>query len=380
MTMRLAPSTQRALRFGLAVLAVVTILVSFRLHYLWTYPTGVDLEIPLRAAERWASGGQAYLASAFTAPPGPTQPFLYPPWVLPVLAPLVSLPRDALELAWCGVCLGAALWALRRLALPVLWWPAVLLWPPFVEPIIGGNVQIVLFAAFVAVFYRPDRVGDHHGTNGNRDAPDDAAAGNPALTGPRPRDIRRDTEPHIWLGLLAAWIGALKVSQPFAWLFVARHRPVAALAGALPLLAIVAATFVVTGPEPWQSWVAQLQRASDPVWDLGGFAVARASPAVLGVVVSIIAVALLWFVPSRDAGPWVGLLTVIGTPSLQIFGLLFLVPALLVIRREFALIAVMAIAATSYTGMWAGILIVAVTLTGGLRWPGLWERPARSTA
>ena len=185
---------------------------------------------------------------------------------------------------------------------------------------------------------------------------------------------------HVRLAFLAASIGALKVSQPFAWLFLARHRPLASLAGALPFGVLLLVTLLVTGFEPWQSWMAQLQRANDPTWALGGFAVARASPAALGLAASLAAVAVLWIVPRRDAGPWVGSLTVIGTPSLQIFGLLFLVPALLRIRRELALVAVMSIATTSHEGMWAGIGIVVVGLAGGLRWPWLWENVEPSAA
>ena len=54
----------------------------------------VDMEIPLRAAERWLAGDAPYLASAFTSPPGATQPFLYPPYVLPFFAALSELPRQ----------------------------------------------------------------------------------------------------------------------------------------------------------------------------------------------------------------------------------------------------------------------------------------------
>ena len=76
----------------------------------------VDIEIPLRAADRWIQGSQPYLASSFAAPVGYDLPFLYPPVVLPFLVPLI------------------------------------LAWPPFAEGILGGNVQVLLVAAFVAVF------------------------------------------------------------------------------------------------------------------------------------------------------------------------------------------------------------------------------------
>src|SRR5712675_2590018 len=64
---------------------------------------GVDVEIPLSAAERWLAGQPPYLASAFTSAPGATQPFLYPPYVLPFLAPLTGLPRLAVYLVAFGL-------------------------------------------------------------------------------------------------------------------------------------------------------------------------------------------------------------------------------------------------------------------------------------
>ena len=50
-------------------------------------------------------------------------------------------------------------------------------------------------------------------------------------------------------------------------------------------------------------------------------------------------------------------MSVVGALSLHIFGLLFLVPAMLVIRLEAALLAAIFIATYSYEGAWAGIAI-----------------------
>ena len=83
-------NSNRLLRTGLGAIAVAVIAASLVNHLLLVYPFSVDLEIPLRAAQRWIDGGQPYLASAFTAPPGATQPFLYPPFILllALIAPL----------------------------------------------------------------------------------------------------------------------------------------------------------------------------------------------------------------------------------------------------------------------------------------------------
>ena len=89
----------------LAILALVTADDIRRL--LTGYPIGVDLEIPLRAAERWLAGADPYPASAFSAGSGPDLPFLDPPFVLPLIAPLTFLPRTIVFIAWWILIVGA---------------------------------------------------------------------------------------------------------------------------------------------------------------------------------------------------------------------------------------------------------------------------------
>ena len=76
----------------------------------------------------------------------------------------------------------------------------------------------------------------------------------------------------------------------------------------------------------------------------------------------MVCVVAVWFVPRERAGAWIGVLSVVGSLSLHIFGLLFLVPAMLFIRREAALMAAIFIATYSYEGAWTGILIVTAAL------------------
>jgi hypothetical protein len=296
----------------------------------------VDLEIPLRAAERWLAGDAPYLASAFTSPPGATQPFLYPPFMLPFFAVLTDLPRALVGGAAFATLLAAAVAASRRLEIPWVWLPLVLAWPPFAEAIFGTNIQVLLFAAFVFLFYR--------------------AGGAPWR--PTARDVADPSESAVQVGGLATLVGAIKVSQPHPWLFVLRHRPVAALGGALVAVVILAATLPLTGIDLWFDWVAQLRLAGDPAWDLGGFASPRFLPPGGGLLLAAVCLVAVWFVPRERAGAWVGVLSVVGSLSLHIFGLLFLVPAMLVIRREAALVAAICIATYSYDGAWAGIFIV----------------------
>ena len=348
----------RLLRLGLSIIAIAIIGWSLFNHLLFVYPFSVDLEIPLRAVQRWVDGGQPYLASAFSSPPGPTQPFLYPPFTLPFLAALLLVPKTLLQITWFVICLTCAVLAIRRLAIPWLWVPFVLAWSPFAEPILGGNVQVVLFLAFVVLFWR-------------------SVARTPAFQ-PVERDVAEPSESPSRLGALAALNGAFKASQVQPWLFLVHHRPVAAAIGAGMIIGIVAITLPITGIEPWFEWVRQLERATDPTWDLGGIALGRFAPPGVGLLVTVLTSLAVLLLPNRPtAAAWIGVLSVWGTPSLHPFGLLFLVPAMLLIRRELALVAATLIATTTYQGSWAGIILVTVALLATLRYPQLRE-PAQT--
>jgi hypothetical protein len=317
----------------------------------------VDMEIPLRAAERWLAGQPPYLASAFTSPPGATQPFLYPPFVLPFFAILSELPRVVVGTAAVLAMLGGAIVACRRLGIPWIWLPVVLSWPPLAEAIFGANVQMLLFAAFVFLFYK-------------------VASGR---WSPSERDIAAPDESALEIGALSVAVGAVKVSQVHAWLFVLRHRPRAAIGAALLAGVVVIATWVLTGTDLWFSWLDQLGLASDTTWDLGGFAIPRFLPPGVGYAVVITCLVAVWFVPRERAGAWVGVLSVIGSLSLHIFGLLFLVPAMLFIRVEAALIAATFVATYSYEGAWAGIVTVSVALAAS-RLTAMWADRGREAA
>jgi len=88
----------------------------------------------------------------------------------------------------------------------------------------------------------------------------------------------------------------------------------------------------------------------------------------------VLTVVALWFVPRRNAGTWVGVLAVVGSPSLHVFGMLFMVPAWLAIRREMAFIAGFFIGTFTEPGVWIAVALVAVAWTlGATRWPWLLE-------
>jgi hypothetical protein len=358
----------RILRAALGVLAFS--MTALGVKYLLTeYPPYVDIEIPLRAADRWIHGGASYLASAFAAPSGYDLPFLYPPPMLPLIAPLLALPRPLVWATWSGAGLGAAVFACRRLGVPGRWIPLVLCWPPFAEGILGGNVQVFLFAAFVAVFW--DRAD-------TRGAADPSDGGHPGRS--QPRDPRISARPAVIDGLMAGIVPALKASLPHPWLALLRRRPSAALAGLLVLGGVAVASIPLLGVDSWRAWLDQLGRASDPSSPLAGASLAHGLPAAAQLAIDLGTGLVCFRVPVARLGAWTGLLTVLGAPSLRIFGVLFALPAFLVVRREIALVCAFLVATYTFKGLWMGVLLLTTALVLAERYPALREPEVDSRA
>jgi hypothetical protein len=330
----------RALEIVAAAVAIVGGVI-----VLLTHPVMVDLEIPLRAAERWVHGGEPYLASSFSASEGYGLPFLYPPPVLPLLAPLLALPRGVVVAAWLAATGGAAIFLARRLGVPWRAVPIALCWLPVAEGLVGGNAQVLLVAAFVAVFFDPP-AGPWR---------------------PTPRDPRDGGRPAAVDGILAAVTPALKLTQPHAWAALLRRRPSAALLGLIVAAAVALATLPLVGVGTWQAWIAQLGRAADPAWELRGSSLVQLLPGLLSPAATGLTVVLVMLVPTRRLGAAAGLLLVLGAPSLRSYGVLFLLPAILAVRRDVALVAVILIGTGVMAGVWAGILLVTLAFAAGDR-------------
>ena len=341
---------ERWLVIGLAL--VVGLGVVARALELRTYwPAGVDLEIPLRAAARWAGGSQPYPASAMLVQSGPDLPFLYPPYLLPLLVPIAGLPRDAVIDFWLVGGLLVSIWACRRLGIP---WPAVpfvLAWPPFLEGLTTGNVQVFAFAAFVALFYAP--------------------ADGPAGVRPRPRAFERARA--LPSGLLAAAIGALKVTQLLPLASLVRLQVRAVVVAVLALAALVIVTLPFTGAAAYGDWLAQLQRAADPAWAPGGLTLGR-SVGIPDAAVIAGGVAIALAARGRDLGAWLGIALLLATTSVHGYTFLFLLPGLLTIRRDLV-IPIAALFLGFYPGAWwLATGLVAAALLCMPRWT--WLRAA----
>ena len=346
--------SNRLLRIGLGALALLVSLGALA-DLIRGYPWDADLEIALRAAERWMAGGQPYLAQAFSYGPGYDLPFLYPPYALPLLAPLTLLDRGILDVAWFAAGVAIAYATCRRLGIERRWIPALLIWPPFAEALISGNVQTLIFAAFVVLLVR--RPGDTSALAAARDGG----------AGTRRWPIGR--------GLLVMLTTFLKVSQPHVAVHLARREARVVVVAVVAIAILVMATLPLTGATLWFDWIAQLRRAADPGWLLGGPSLSSYLPAPLGLVVVAGCLVAVLFVPRASAAAWVGALLVVGATSLHTYYLLFLLPAMLRIRLEIALVGALLIATYTEPGWWAAIAIVVGALALS-RWrPDLLEPP-----
>ena len=311
------------------------------------FAVGTDLTIPLRAAERWASGQPAYLASDFLNLPPKPLPFLYPPYVLPFLVPLLQLPRPLVIGAWELLCIGAALVVLDRFAIPRRWWPLALAWTPLAEAIWNGNLHVILLAAFACAFWQ--RAGARPWT-------------------PQPRDLA--TRDHAArTGLLATAVGVVKVSQVQAWVLVARRNWRAAVLGAALLGAVVLATVPFTGLSIYVDWLHQVQRAANPAWHSIGWPLAEYLPEPLPLAITLASIPAVALLPRRDAAVWTGLLMIVASPTILNYSWIFALPAMLRVRRDVAL--VVAFGWTTYQpGLsWAAFALLAGTLLASYRFP-----------
>jgi hypothetical protein len=334
----------------LILLVTLALVIARAQHRLWFhYPIGVDLEILLRAAHRWIAGGDPYLAAAFHMQ-GVDLPFLYPPFVLPIVAPLSVLPGAVVEILWLLVLVGVAYASARRLGFGPLVGGLVLLWPPYSEALLGGNIQILLFASFVVLMYRDGWQ----------------------------LDPRHHERPALVEGALGAFVGCIKVSQVHTWLYVLRRRPAAAALGLAVVGVGVLATLPLLGPGRWLEWLAQLGRAADPTWGAIGFPLSIFVGEGISLLVAGLSVAAVFVVPPRQAGAWIGILTIIGSAAPHTFGLLFLLPAMRQVPREIGVLAALLVATGLAPMMWAAVGLVSVVLAVGDRELRVGQGPARS--
>ena len=329
----------------------VAVFVNSAIPVLTKFPVGLDTIIPLNAAERWLDDGVIYVADGF-ADLNLLPPFLYPPFVVPLLAPLTVLPEIVVRWAVVGLLFALAVLTCRRLAIPWVLVPFVLLWTPMLGGIWAGNVALAMFAAFIAAFWRTPARHELE---------------------PEPRDLDGREPPDARIGFLAATVASVKLTQAQAWLAIARRSPRAAMLGAVPWIVIVLVTLPLVGIPAYVAWVEQLARASDPTWEAMGPSLLQVIPGSVFAVLTVASFAGAVLLRGRDTGVWLGILMLVVTPNMHVHSALFLMPALLRIRREFALLGAMLIGTLSDVGFWLGVALVVGTMLAGQRWPVLRE-------
>jgi hypothetical protein len=245
-------------------------------------------------------------------------------------APLTALPVNAVIIGANLIALLLTYAALRRLGLGPLMVALVLLWPPISGAIMSGNIEAGMFAAFVWLYWSRCTSGD-----GPPHAREPASSSRPALVD----------------GVLAAFIPAAKISQGHAFVGLVRVRPRAALFGALACGATVLALVPALGIHTWVDWLQQTARATDPSWPLRGSSLTRDLPSTVTLLFAGATMLATRLVPRSRAGAWIGLLTVVGAPTLRMHYLMFAIPAMLELRREIALLAAILIATYTFQGL-----------------------------
>jgi Glycosyltransferase family 87 len=350
-------AANRLLRFALVTVAGAWSLLWLVL-ILVNYPVAADVDIPLRAAERWLSGGKPYLPESFAVSFGRDLPFLYPPFVLPLLAPLTALPRGLPLLLGLGLNVMAAMSICRSLAVPRTLRPLMLLWPPFIEGIWVANIQVVLVALFLWIFWGGEPLGPWR---------------------PRLRERPATEAESIGHGAAGAFIAAIKVSQVHPWLLVLRDRPRAALKGAAIVGLVLLATLPLTGLEIYRAWLTHLAMASDPAWLASGSPISSIIGRIPAFALAVLTLPLVLVLPrlvGRSASPaWVGLLVILAAPNIHPYYFLFMCPAMLLIRREVALVAAVLVASYWPGTEWIAFAIVAGSLGLSHIWNSALEQP-----
>ncbi|HEX7492444.1 MAG TPA: hypothetical protein VF337_12155, partial [Candidatus Limnocylindrales bacterium] len=253
-------------------------------------------------------------------------------------------------------------------------WPAVplvLLWSPFLEGLTSGNVQVIQMAAFAAMFYVPGANWRLTPRSAGRTSARDATAASEA-----PRTLRREGLD----GILAAGVGIFKYTQLLTLVWLLRPRPRAAILGGLALAAIVVVLLPFTGIGVYWDWLAQLGRGADPNWALAGAPLTSIAGRPVAMVAAGIAVLGMFFVRGRDAGAWVGIALLVAAPSIHGYGMLFLLPTLLILRRDLAIVLAIAVATYNPDLWWIAITVAGGALAASYRFPRLRNAANRDAA
>lgn len=255
-----------------------------------------DLELYLKAGERFLEGAPVYMTAVLTERPADLSnyPFLYPPLTLPLFALLSLPPLPLVGALWTVVSIAAAIGAFYLLGIERRWWPLLLFWPPVLQGLYVGNVAVPLFFLFAAAPWVPG-------------------------------------------GLIPAVVFKLYNAVTALWLVREGRWMEIAVAGAL-LVAVAAVTAPIVPLSLWVEWIQGLgyyQQSQQILPNylyglgLGRYGLPLVLIAILGIVVILLA---LRGRDARERLSRLGLATVVASPSVFAHGFLVAVPSFLELR------------------------------------------------
>ncbi|MGZ3585855.1 MAG: glycosyltransferase 87 family protein [Candidatus Limnocylindrales bacterium] len=279
-----------------------------------------DLHLYLRAGADFLAGRQFYTLEPLTASPAdPTAlPYLYPPFTIPFFAALSLLPRAVVDTVWALGASVVVVLGLRRFGLNWSWVPLIFLWPPFVQGIWVGNVDIFTFGFFALAPWAP-----------------------------------------VLLGLVPIF----KVQAGIVSLWLPREGQWAAVIASIGFVVLlVVVTLPLVGLSAWSDWVQALlafSQTAQRFTSVQGQALDRFVGAPIILVVTLAAVAAGLWLRGRASLAALGLASLPASPTLYIHGFSIAMPAILRLRALPLWIGMTFMASPRNQGTWWVFLLVA---------------------
>jgi glycosyl transferase family 87 len=284
-----------------------------------------DLHSYLAAAGDALAGHSAYLQAPLTAPPDwDRNPFVYPPFTLPLFELLARLPLFAVEVGWLAMSAGAVLIGLRLIGVRGRWLIGLLAWPVFAVGLSVGNVAAFGFLCF-ALGYR------------------------------------------FALFLVVAGVFKVYSGIPAIWgIRQGRYRELALGVAVVAVLVIV--TIPLTGLAAWAEWARALGYFEQAVdrYDMRGPSLMGSLPPALGLIVSVAAIGFALLRRGRNGLARFGLASIVVSPTLYLHGFAPMLPGALTLRPEIFWFALALVPWDAWllpiSGGWVAVAIVAAAL------------------
>lgn len=249
----------------------------------------VDAKIYLHAGRAFLDGRTVYLTAPLTvAPVGADQPFVYPPFTVPVFAAFALLPPSVGPVLVAAICGVSVVLGLRLLGVRWTMLPFLLLWPPTALGVYYGNMACVGFLA-VAATWR--------------------------------------------FGAAGPLSGAFKAQSGLLSLSLVRDRRWRPLATGIGLLAaLVLVTLPLTGIAMYGAWLSGLGAFETTVRtfpSMMGFAVQRTTGPAVAAVIAVAVVAVAFVGRRRDGLARMAAASIVASPTVYVHGLTYALPSML---------------------------------------------------